>query len=312
MDWSNERYVRLYTRDTADMVAVGWEGRTVLYELLRKVDRSGVLDHGGEVELVPEILRLPQDLFLTGFARLVKRGVILVTETALVLRNFIDAQESEQTDRQRQAESRARRRDKAMASGATPAEAKKAARPDYYKEPVTPGHTGSHVVTAGHSEPSLPSLAEPEEISSAEPTLLASGTNPGHELPKKRRKKPTEATEQEQGAAVTVLGKLSERSGREYRPTTSEHVKLIVALLRRGYSESELRLVVWDRSNRWSGDPKMDEYLRPATVFGPEKFADYLAAAKESARKEQESRAGPDRSKPSDLAMRLIRGERVE
>ena len=38
MDWANERYVRLYTRTSADMIAVGWEGRLVWYELLRHVD----------------------------------------------------------------------------------------------------------------------------------------------------------------------------------------------------------------------------------------------------------------------------------
>lgn len=42
----------------------------------------------------------------------------------------------------------------------------------------------------------------------------------------------------------------------------------------------DLRQVVWDRGNNWAEDPKMDVYLRPSTLFGPEKFPEYLAQAR--------------------------------
>lgn len=162
MDWANERYVRLYTRDSADMVAVGWEGRAVLAELLRKVDRSGVLDHGGEVELVPEMLRIPRDLFLTGFARLIKRNIIRATETTIIIPNFIDAQETPQSDQARKRTERERRRAKEMSRD------------------VTPGHVESRNVTPTLPEPSQPEPSLPRSPAPPAPAdsgeLFAEGT----------------------------------------------------------------------------------------------------------------------------------------
>lgn len=156
MDWSNERYVRLYTRDSADMLAVGWEGRLVLYELIRKVDRAGILDHGGDLEIVPEMLRVPQDVFLTGFAKLMKREVVLVTDRAIVLPGFIEAQEAPQSDRLRQQESRHRRRDRAVAESRNVTSGHEAG-PD-----VTSGHEGSRRDTPCHSKPNQPDPANPD------------------------------------------------------------------------------------------------------------------------------------------------------
>ena len=159
MNWSDERYVRIYTRDTADLIAVGWEGRAVLWELVRKVDRAGVLDHGGDGDLIAGMLGLPVDMVRMGLERLAKRGTIVLHPSTLVIPNFIAAQEERQSDKRRQSESRARRRDRALAEGAGEAAARAAARPDYYRLPpsapvdkqpdglVTSGHTWSQPVT---------------------------------------------------------------------------------------------------------------------------------------------------------------------
>ncbi len=111
MNWSDERYVRVYTRDTSDLLSVGWEGRLVLYELLRKVDRAGVLDTGGDLDVVPELLRVPPEIVRMGLERLVKRGVVEVGERAILVPQFIEAQESCMSPTARQQESRLRRRD---------------------------------------------------------------------------------------------------------------------------------------------------------------------------------------------------------
>ncbi len=174
MDWSEERYVRVYTRDTADLLAFGFEGRAVWWELIRKLDRAGVLEHGGEIEVVADLLRIPLEFFQVGIARIAKRGCVKLTETAIVVPNFIEAQEALQSDRTRQRESRGKRLAAALASGASPEEARAAARPDRFpggtKVYDSVGHDGSHGVTAGHTgshgvTPSLavPSLAEPKK-----------------------------------------------------------------------------------------------------------------------------------------------------
>jgi len=113
MDWSDERYVRLYTRDTATWKLIRWEGQTVLMHLLRKVDRAGVFEFGPESaeEALVAMTGLPLEIVATGLRRLLDRGSVIQTEGALVLPKFIEAQEANQTDAQRQREYRARRRD---------------------------------------------------------------------------------------------------------------------------------------------------------------------------------------------------------
>lgn len=112
MRFEDERYVRVYTRDTPDLLAIGWEGRAVLWELIRKVDRAGVIDLAkGDIAVLPELLRLPPDVFWAGWERLVKRGLVELGDTAAVIPRFIEAQEARQSDKSRARESRARRRD---------------------------------------------------------------------------------------------------------------------------------------------------------------------------------------------------------
>lgn len=110
MDWENEDWVKLYTRDTADLLAIGPEGRLVWYEMLRKVDRAGVIDTAGDLEILPELLRVPIPMFEVGWARIVARNMVEIRPTAILIPNFDDAQRSRQSDAQRQKASRERRR----------------------------------------------------------------------------------------------------------------------------------------------------------------------------------------------------------
>lgn len=119
MDWENERYVRMYVRDTPDLLASGWEGRAVLWELMRKVDRAGVVDFDGDTDMLAELLRMPSDVVERGLARLIKRNVVEQGSSALVIRNFMEAQEAKQSDAQRQRESRAQRQAKARTGRST-------------------------------------------------------------------------------------------------------------------------------------------------------------------------------------------------
>jgi hypothetical protein len=116
MDWSDERYVRLYTRDTATWKRLKWEGQTVLMHLLRKVDRAGFFDFdsAGPEDAIAEVTGLPLEIVTVGLERLVERGSVVITATSVMLPKFIEAQESVQTDAQRQREYRARKRDTAV------------------------------------------------------------------------------------------------------------------------------------------------------------------------------------------------------
>lgn len=75
--------------------------------------------------------------------------------------------------------------------------------------------------------------------------------------------------------AVEILGYLNARAGKAFRPVKS-NVGLVLARLREGASVDDCRAVIDAKVAQWLGDAKMAEFLRPATLFGREKFAQYL------------------------------------
>jgi hypothetical protein len=103
MDWANEWWVRLYTRDTTTWKLLAWEARSVLMHMLRKVDRAGVLEVGDDGVLgLAAILDMPEDVVATHLPALLKRGAVELVGTAYILPKFLDAQETPSSDRQRQ------------------------------------------------------------------------------------------------------------------------------------------------------------------------------------------------------------------
>lgn len=163
MDWSNERYVRLYTRDTKTWCLLGWEGQVLLPLIFRKVDRSGVLDdvHGADDLLVLLQNGMPIEVVRVGLGRLLERGVVEFSAIGLVIPNFMEAQEASQTDAQRAREYRARRRDTARTQTSrivTESEKSITNRDDC----VTAHHSPSQSVTPPlPSVPSVPSVPDP-------------------------------------------------------------------------------------------------------------------------------------------------------
>lgn len=77
-----------------------------------------------------------------------------------------------------------------------------------------------------------------------------------------------------------ILDKLSEYSGVRYRGS-AEHHRLIVARLRDGCTEMDLRKIALYCADKlgWETDPRMRSYLRPETLYGPQTHAKYLDAA---------------------------------
>lgn len=158
MRWEDERYVRLYTRNTPSWRRLGWQGRYVLMALLREVDRAGVLDLGEEdpqeqLETLAGALEMPVEVAAVGLGALRRRGTVELRGSKLVLPNFLEAQEVRQSDAARQRAHRERARDLARAGLLSPPEG-----PPALSQNVTDCHTLSHAVT-----PSLPSRAEPPD-----------------------------------------------------------------------------------------------------------------------------------------------------
>lgn len=78
-----------------------------------------------------------------------------------------------------------------------------------------------------------------------------------------------------------VVGYLNSVLGTSYRPSSKETSKHINARLDEGFSVADFKAVIDDRASRWKHDQKMQEYLRPRTLFAPSKFEGYLQSAKQ-------------------------------
>lgn len=115
MRWEDERYVRVYTRDTATWKTLPWQARALLPLLMRKLDRAGLMELGGEgASGIAAVLDLPATVVRPGLAALVKKGVVVMTDTTLVMPNFLEAQEVQKSDALRKREQRERDRLKGM------------------------------------------------------------------------------------------------------------------------------------------------------------------------------------------------------
>ena len=83
-------------------------------------------------------------------------------------------------------------------------------------------------------------------------------------------------------SAKKILDYLNEKSGHRYQPVKANLDKIKARL--REYDEQTLLGVVDCKVHEWLRDDKMREFLRPATLFGAEKCAQYVGQAQQSKR----------------------------
>jgi len=134
MDFSDERWVKLYVRDTPTWCLWDWEARAVFCFLLRVVDRAGVMDLGKRPEEALSVLiRVPLAVARRSLKTLQNCGTITVNSRGtLIIHQFLPAQTARQKNRHRQEASREFRR----------------LNMQNYSPPC---HTVSHGVTRGHT-----------------------------------------------------------------------------------------------------------------------------------------------------------------
>ena len=77
-------------------------------------------------------------------------------------------------------------------------------------------------------------------------------------------------------SVLNHLNTVTSSSFRDGKSTTGR----IKARLAEGYSVDDLILVTDYLTAKWLNDPKMCDYLRPKTLFGPENCAEYFTMAK--------------------------------
>lgn len=79
--------------------------------------------------------------------------------------------------------------------------------------------------------------------------------------------------------AETVIEHLNEKTGKKFKASAKSNQEHIDARIADGYQLSDLIAVIDNMVPRWLGDPKMEQFLNPTTLFRPKNFEKYLNAA---------------------------------
>lgn len=86
----------------------------------------------------------------------------------------------------------------------------------------------------------------------------------------------TEEVKKERSKEVLdIVSFLNETVHASYKPNTPKTKSLITARLNEGFTVDDFKTVIQKKADEWLGDDKMQQYLRPSTLFGT-KFEAYL------------------------------------
>lgn len=83
--------------------------------------------------------------------------------------------------------------------------------------------------------------------------------------------------EKEKEIYKEIVSYLNQKTGKHFRDTSDKTKTAIHARLAEGFKLEDFRAVIDKKCADWLGDKKMEEYLRPETLFGT-KFEGYLNA----------------------------------
>lgn len=150
MNFEDEHYVRIYTRDTKTWLKWGWEGQVLFCLVDRKFDKAGTLDDIEEPnEDLALLTGLPLEVVSVGLDRLLRSGTFELHGTTLVCPKYVAANSTPKSDKLRASESRMRRAAEAR-TGVTKRDSVSQNVTDQ-SQSVTTSHDASQAVTKCHS-----------------------------------------------------------------------------------------------------------------------------------------------------------------
>lgn len=248
MDWSDERYVRLYTRDTVTWKLWPWEARALFPLLQRKVDRAGILDLGGAgARGVAAIVDLPLAVVEPGLDGLTASNTVELSDSCLVIPNFIEAQEAITSGAQRMRDMRESRRAKARRTRGPNGTAPRGIGDNIsvtqrhdLKRYVTDSDAACRSVTGGDSYPdrTVPNRTEPSDAGASDARARAIPVLP-YALPEPATSTPA--------ASASRLWDLQEQlvtglHGGEARQPVPGELNGAIALLEAGWTEEQISI----------------------------------------------------------------------
>ena len=86
-----------------------------------------------------------------------------------------------------------------------------------------------------------------------------------------------EDIDKEKEIYISIVSYLNEKAGTAFKHTTGKTKSAIKARIAEGFTIDDFKTVIDKKCAEWIGDPKMEKYLRPETLFGT-KFEGYLNA----------------------------------
>ncbi|MGG4218846.1 conserved phage C-terminal domain-containing protein [Paenibacillus jamilae] len=126
-----------------------------------------------------------------------------------------------------------------------------------------------------------PQLPESDESTGGELHPLPVDNSPplegGNRPPKKERKKIIKKGEIDMpNIHEEIISYLNKKTGKRYSSKVKTNKELINGRISEGRTIDDFKYVIDTKCSHWLNDPKMCQYLRPATLFRPSNFDNYL------------------------------------
>lgn len=233
MEWSEEKYVKLYVRDTVTWLSWPWQAKALWPLLMRKLDGAGMLECGNThpAKAVSLVVAMPLEVVEAGLVAILESGTLEKVPNGLLAPKFLEGQEARKSDALRQREARARRREDIVS-----------------RKPAESGGSASHGVTRRH-ETSQPVTLQPSPAQPS-PELLPPRKRDG------RAKKPPNPNWQPTIQALETAFK--DATGHTYRFSGGADGSALSRLLASETPEEILR--------RWRVGLKREGWHHTATV----------------------------------------------
>jgi hypothetical protein len=121
VNWSEEKYVKLFTRDTPTWRSWPWQARATAPLLMRALEGEGSLSVGrlDVNRAVAVTVNLPEEVVAPGLAAMLDDGTLALNDGRLWWPKFEEAQESRKSDAQKQRDYRDRKRRKEHGTAVT-------------------------------------------------------------------------------------------------------------------------------------------------------------------------------------------------
>ena len=182
MNWSDERYVKLYVRPTATYRLWPWQTKAIFPWLLARCDGSGLIDVGRHgIQGVAALVEMPLEVVEAGMKTLVEDGTVEAVPRGFLVPKFIEAQEATKTERAKKRDQRERMRSQAREVVDAPVPSCPELSPSVPLQPSpaqpSPAHVEDIAPAAQVAERKAPKKSKPSPVETPEVRALRESWN---------------------------------------------------------------------------------------------------------------------------------------